>query len=144
MVPDGDFYKRQGMELGKIKRERVCNNRRVESLDGKTVELGGSIETSQCEYDRYRESPDDSLELERSEPEQKFDAGLCVEKSGLGVGLAIFERPSAIDHRRYFGVAGQGLELGNVVVESVLYLFGDGNIKIIIILESLVYTGHNL
>jgi hypothetical protein len=34
--------------------------------------------------------------------------------------------------------------LGNVVVESVLYLFGDGNIKIIIILESLVYTGHNL
>ena len=130
MVPDGDFYKRQGMELGEIERERVCDNRRVESVDGKTVELGNGIETSQCEYDRYRESPDDSLELERGEPEQEFDAGLCVEKPGVGVGLAVFERPSAIDHRRYFGVARQGLELGIVVFQSVLYLFGGDNNEI--------------
>ena len=124
MVPDGGFHERQGMELGDIERECVCDNRRIESVGGKTVELGGGFETSECQYGGYCESSDDSLELEGGEPEQEFGAGLCVEKPGFGVGLALFERTSAFDHRRYFGVAGEGVELGGFIFEGVLYLFG--------------------
>ena len=124
MVPDDSVYEGQRMELGEIERERVCDNRRVESLVGKPVELGDDIETPQCEYGGYCESSDDSLELERGKSEQEFDARLCVEKPGFGVGLAIFERPSDVDYRRYFGVAGERVELGIVVFQSVLYLFG--------------------